>query len=534
MPRGKYIIITGGVLSGLGKGITTSSIGLLLKMQGYAVTAIKIDPYLNCDAGTMNPFQHGEVFVLEDGGEVDLDLGNYERFLDINLSSDNNITTGRVYRTVIEKERRGDYLGKTVQIVPHVTDEIREWVKRVTAESSADICLVEIGGTVGDIESMPFLEAMRQLHQESPDDVIFLHTTLIPVLGVVGEQKTKPTQHSVKELRAIGIDPDIIIGRAEEPLEQKTREKIALFCDVPVEGVISAPDVSCIYEVPLLLDEQGLTDFILQRFGFRRRDGLYKWEEFVGGIKDTAEQVTMGIVGKYTALSDSYISIEEAFSHAGAALGVKVCIDWIEAEDLEEGTVSLDHLHGILVPGGFGMRGADGKMAAIRHAREHHVPFLGICFGFQLAVVEYARHVLGLDANSIEIDPETPHPVITILPEQEDVEDMGGTMRLGAYPIAVKDGTLAHRLYGTSTIRERHRHRYEVNPEYMPRLEEAGLVFSGVSADPPRMEIAEIPGHRFFIASQFHPEFTSRPLRPAPLFYGFVQAAREKKSQCSE
>jgi len=529
MPRGKYIVITGGVLSGLGKGITTSSIGLLLKMQGYAVTAIKIDPYLNCDAGTMNPFQHGEVFVLEDGGEVDLDLGNYERFLNINLTQHNNITTGRVYRTVIEKERRGDYLGKTVQIVPHITDEICEWVKRVAAQSNADICLVEIGGTVGDIESMPFLEAMRQLHQEGHKDVIFLHTTLIPVLGVVGEQKTKPTQHSVKELRAIGIDPDIIIGRAEEPLEQKTREKIALFCDVPIEGVISAPDVSCIYEIPLLLDDQGLTDFILQRFDYDRQDGLQKWRDFVTEIKETREEVIIGIVGKYTALSDSYISIEEAFNHAGAALGVRVCIKWIEAEDLEESLSMLDQLHGILVPGGFGMRGTEGKIAAIKYARENSIPFLGICFGFQLAVVEYAQNILGLKANSIEIDTKTQHPVIIILPEQENVENMGGTMRLGSYDIAIQSGTVAHKLYEATTIFERHRHRYEVNPDYIQRLEDAGLIFSGVSPDKIRMEIAEIFDHPFYIASQFHPEFKSRPLHPSPLFYGFVKSAFETK-----
>lgn len=530
MPEGKFIIVTGGVLSGLGKGITTSSVGLLLKMQGYNVTAIKIDPYLNCDAGTMNPFQHGEVFVLEDGGEVDLDLGNYERFLDVNLSSDNNITTGRVYRAVIEKERRGDYLGKTVQIVPHVTDEIREWIKRVAVESGADVCLVEVGGTVGDIESMPFLEAVRQLHQEvGHENVVFLHTTLIPVLGVVGEQKTKPTQHSVKELRAIGIDPDIIIGRAQEPLERSTREKIALFCNVSPDDVISVPDADSIYEVPLLLDREGLTDFMMRRFKFEKRNGMDRWRDFVEKIKGAKNEVNIGIVGKYTDLSDSYISIVEAFHHAGAALGAKVRVRWIEAEDLEGGDIApLENLHGILVPGGFGMRGADGKMESIRYARENDIPFLGICFGFQLAVVEYGKNVLGMDCNSIEIDPETPSPIITILPEQEGVEDMGGTMRLGAYDIKVKKGTLAYDLYGSDRISERHRHRYEVNPEYIDELEKKGLVFSGVSPDKVRMEIAEIPGHRFFIASQFHPEFKSRPLRPAPLFHGFVRAASKQ------
>ncbi len=529
MPEGKYIIVTGGVLSGLGKGITTSSVGLLLKMQGYNVTAIKVDPYLNCDAGTMNPFQHGEVFVLEDGGEVDLDLGNYERFLDVNLSSDNNITTGRVYKAVIEKERRGDYLGKTVQIVPHITDEIREWIKRVAAKSGADICLVEIGGTVGDIESMPFLEAARQLHQEvGHENVVFLHTTLIPVIGVVGEQKTKPTQHSVKELRAIGIDPDIIIGRAQEPLGKSTREKISLFCNVPVEGVISVPDVESIYEVPLLLEREGLTDFLMKRFKLERRDGLGKWRDFVNRIKSAKNNVKIGIVGKYTDLSDSYISIVEAFHHAGAALGSNVHVKWIEAEDLESGDLApLKDLHGILVPGGFGMRGSAGKIESIRYAREHNIPFLGICFGFQLAVVEYGKNVLGLDCNSTEIDPETPNPIVTILPEQEGVEDMGGTMRLGAYSIKVREGTLAYELYKKTEISERHRHRYEVNPEYIDEMENKGLVFSGISVDKIRMEIAELPDHKFFIASQFHPEFKSRPLRPAPLFYGFVKASTE-------
>jgi len=536
MPEGKYIIVTGGVLSGLGKGITTSSIGLLLKLQGYKVTAIKIDPYLNCDAGTMNPFQHGEVFVLEDGGEVDLDLGNYERFLDVNLSSDNNITTGKVYKSVIEKERRGDYLGKTVQIVPHITDEIREWIKRVAKNSGADICLVEIGGTVGDIESMPFLEAVRQLHREvGHENVVFLHTTLIPVIGVVGEQKTKPTQHSVKELRAIGIDPDIIIGRAKEPLDKNTKEKIALFCNVPVEGVISVPDVESIYEVPLLLERQGLTDFLMKRFRIEKRNGLKEWEDFVNKVKNAKERVKIGIVGKYTDLSDSYISIVEAFHHAGAHLGTKVEIKWVEAEDLENGDLSLlEELHGILVPGGFGMRGADGKINSIRYARENNIPFLGICFGFQLAVVEYGKNVLKLDCSSTEIEPETEHPIITILPEQKGIENMGGTMRLGAYRIKIKEDTLAHRLYGETEISERHRHRYEVNPEYISELEKNGLIFSGISSDKIRMEIAEIPSHRFFIASQFHPEFKSRPLHPAPLFYGFVKASLEKMKEATD
>lgn len=531
MPRKvKYIIVTGGVLSGLGKGITTSSIGLLLKMHGYNLTAIKIDPYLNCDAGTMNPFQHGEVFVLEDGGEVDLDLGNYERFLDVNLTRDNNVTTGRAYKSVIEKERKGDYLGKTVQIVPHITDEIREWIKRVAHESNADICLVEVGGTVGDIESMPFLEAVRQLHQEvGHENIIFLHTTLIPVVGVVGEQKTKPTQHSVKELRAIGIDPDIIIGRSENPLEQQTRGKISLFCDVPVEAVVSVPDVDYIYEVPLVLDRQGLTDFILKRFKLEKKGGLEEWRSFVEKIKQVRDSVAIGIVGKYTALGDSYISILEAFRHAGTALNVKIAVKWVEAEDLEMGETShLKELDGVLIPGGFGKRGAEGKIVAVSYARENDVPFLGICFGFQLAVVEFGRNAIGIDCNSTETDPDTKNPIIMILPEQYTVQDMGGTMRLGAYPVKIKKGTLAHALYGKEEVRERHRHRYEVNPEYIGTLEKNGLIFSGIAPDKVRMEILEIREHPFFIASQFHPEFTSRPLRPSPLFYGFIKAAKEK------
>ena len=435
----KYIVVTGGVLSGLGKGIVTSSIALLLKSRGHKITAIKIDPYLNCDAGTMNPFQHGEVFVLEDGGEVDLDLGNYERFLDINLSRDNNITTGKVYKNVIEKERRGDYLGKTVQIVPHITDEIKSWIRRVAEESDADICVVEIGGTVGDIESMPFLEAVRQLHlEEGGENVIFVHTTLVPVLKVVGEQKTKPTQHSVKELRAIGISPDIIVARSTEPLKKETKQKISLFCNVPVNAVFSSPDVECIYEVPLLLEEQGLSKYISGKLNLSYREAdLDKWRNFVNRIKNASKVVNVAMVGKYTALGDSYISILEAFRHAGAELDTKVNVIWIEAEEIEEGK-KIEGADAILVPGGFGERGAEGKIMAIKYARENNIPFLGICFGFQLAVVEYGRNVVGLDCHSTEIKPDTKHPVIMILPEQYGVQQLGGTMRLGAQPVIIK------------------------------------------------------------------------------------------------
>jgi len=526
----KYIVVTGGVLSGLGKGIVTSSIGFLLKNKGYSITAIKIDPYLNCDAGTMNPFQHGEVFVLDDGGEVDLDLGNYERFMDINLGRDNNITTGKVYRNVIEKERRGDYLGKTVQIVPHITNEIKDWIRRVAKESGADICVIEIGGTVGDIESMPFLEAVRQLYlEEGSDNVVFVHTTLVPILKVVGEQKTKPTQHSVKELRAIGISPDIIVARSPVPLDKSTREKISLFCNVPSDAVISSPDVECIYEVPLMLQKQGITKHILSKLSLPYREAkLEEWKKFVEKVKNGRNRVRIAMVGKYTALGDSYISILEAFRHAAAEVDAKVEVVWIEAEEIEEGK-KIEDVDGILVPGGFGERGAEGKIRAIEFARENKIPFLGICFGFQLAVVEYGRNVLGLECHSTEIKPNVKHPIITILPEQYGVEQLGGTMRLGSQPITIKEGTLAHSLYGKKKIYERHRHRYEVNPEYIDELEGKGLIFSGIAEDRIRMEILELPEHPYFIASQFHPEFKSRPLKPAPLFYGFIKASVENK-----
>jgi CTP synthase len=525
----KYIIVTGGVLSGLGKGIVTSSIGLLLKSRGYHLTAIKIDPYLNCDAGTMNPFQHGEVFVLEDGGEVDLDLGNYERFLDINLGRDNNITTGRAYRTVIEKERHGDYLGKTVQIVPHITDEIKEWITRVAQKSDADICIVEIGGTVGDIESMPFLEAVRQLHLEEGDEnVIFIHTTLVPILHVVGEQKTKPTQHSVKELRAIGIFPDVIVARSSEPLTHDTKQKISLFCNVMAQAVFSSPDVSCIYEVPLILEEQGITPYILTLMDLPDTEAhLDEWKAFVERAKNGERCVTIAMVGKYTALGDSYISILEAFRHAAAELNTRVAVTWIEAENIEDD--QMENVDGLLVPGGFGERGTEGKITAISIARQRGIPFLGICFGFQLAVVEFGRHVLGLSCNSTEIDKKTRHPIITILPEQEHVENMGGTMRLGAEPVTVKKGTTAFDIYKGTEISERHRHRYEVNPAYIEQIEKHGMTFSGLAPDGRRMEILELSDHPYFLASQFHPEFKSHPLKPAPLFYGFIRAAVEKK-----
>jgi CTP synthase len=542
----KYVVVTGGVLSGLGKGITTSSIGTLLKARGVSITAVKIDPYLNSDAGTMNPFEHGEVFVLNDGGEVDLDLGNYERFLDIPLTRDNNITTGKIYRAVIEKERRGDYLGKTVQIVPHVTNEIRDWIKRVAKGSGADICLVEVGGTVGDIESAPFLEAIRQLHREVGHENLFLiHTSLVPVVGAVGEQKTKPTQHTVRDLKAIGLHPDMIVCRSAQPLLPEIREKIAGFCDVDESAVVSAHDARSIYEVPLILEDQGVPDFILARLGLRnghtRAPDLAAWRELVDRVLNPAHEVTVAFVGKYTDLADSYLSINEALRHAGAHLDTRVRIAYVEGEDLESGDREawrrVREADAVLVGPGFGSRGTEGKIAAVQHAREAKVPFLGICLGFQLAIVEFARNVVGLKgANSTEMDVNTAHPVICILPEQYEIAELGGTMRLGAYECVLQEGTLAHELYGRDLVSERHRHRYEMNPEYTGRLEGKGMVFSGRMPDRPIMEIMELPrdAHPYFIGGQFHPEFNSRPNAPGPLFVGLVQAALQKKGVVAE
>jgi CTP synthase len=529
----KYIIVTGGVLSGLGKGITVCSMGKLLESRGLKVTAIKIDPYLNCDAGTMNPYQHGEVFVLDDGSEVDLDLGNYERFLDANLTKDHNITTGKAYRAVIEKERRGDYLGQTVQIIPHITDEIRNMIKEAAKKSGVDVTLVELGGTVGDIESMPFLEAVRQLHIEmGHQNCIFVHITLVPVMSVVGEQKTKPTQHSVKELRAIGIQPDAIVCRAKSPLSKSIKEKISLFCDVPTQAVISAPDADSIYKVPIILEEQGLSDFLLKRLGITTKsEDLKEWRAFLERIENPKRDVNIAIVGKYTHLKDSYISHIEALHHCGALTQSKVKIRWVEAEDDNPvATVTqLEGVDGIVVPGGFGTRGSLGKIEAARYARENKIPFLGICLGFQLAVVEFCRNVLGLEgANSTEFDKNTPHPVVDILPEQKGVKNLGGTMRLGAQNVIVQEGSKANALYGSTKISERHRHRYEINPDYIKQIEDNGLKFTGRSPDKIRMEIAELSGHPFYVASQFHPELKSRPMRPAPLYAGLLKAILDK------
>ncbi|PSP34070.1 CTP synthase [Halobacteriales archaeon QH_10_67_22] len=524
----KFIFVTGGVMSGLGKGITAASTGRLLANAGFDVTAVKIDPYLNVDAGTMNPFQHGEVYVLKDGGEVDLDLGNYERFLDVDMTSDHNVTTGKVYREVIEKERAGDYLGRTVQVIPHITDDIKRRIREV-AEGS-DVCLVEVGGTVGDIEGMPYLEALRQFaHEQDEEDILFVHVTLVPY-SKNGEQKTKPTQHSVKELRSIGLQPDVLVGRCDDPLDSKTREKIALFCDVPTDAVFSNPDVEDIYRVPLVVEDEGLDEYVMSELDLAGRalpetERENDWRETVTREKDGA--VSVAIVGKY-GLEDAYISVHESLKHAGLEERVEVQRQWIHSEDLADGASGqLDGVGGVVVPGGFGSRGTEGKIEAIRYCRENGVPFLGLCLGFQMAVVEAARNLLGLEgAHSAELEPDTPAPVIDLLPEQKEKDDMGGTMRLGAHVTEIEAGTLAHELYDSSSCTERHRHRYEVNPEYIDDLEDAGVVFSGTSGN--RMEILERPDHPYFLGTQYHPEFRSRPTRASPPFVGFVQAVVEQ------
>ena len=529
----KLIFVSGGVISGLGKGITASSIGRLLKSRGINVTSIKIDPYLNIDAGTMNPFEHGEVYVLDDGGEVDLDLGNYERFMDLHLGMDNNITTGKVYRTVIENERRGEYLGKTVQIIPHITNEIKRRITAVARQSGADVAIVELGGTVGDIESMPFLEAARQLGRDlgREENVMFIHTTLIPIMGSVGEEKSKPTQHSVRDLMSVGIKPDIIVGRCSRELSESAKAKIAMFCDVDENAVISCPDARSIYEVPLILERQGVADLIIDRMKLAPMTTgrhMEKWERFLDNIVNPSSDVTIALVGKYTALADSYLSQLEALTHAGAERCCHVGIKFVDSDTLLHGDPGdiLGDVDGILVPGGFGVRGVEGKIAAARYARENGVPFLGVCLGFQIATIEIARDVLGLEgADSTEFEPGTKHPVIFIMPEQAGVTQMGGTMRLGAQTVLVEKGSKAEALYGADRISERHRHRYEVNPGYIDRFEEAGWKFTGRSEDGTKMEIGELEGHPYFVASQFHPEFKSRPMKPSPLHQGLVDAA---------
>jgi CTP synthase len=529
----RFIFVTGGVVSALGKGIASASIGRLLVSRGKTVTLQKFDPYINVDPGTMSPFQHGEVFVTEDGAETDLDLGHYERFTDSNTTRGSNVTQGAIYNAVIRRERRGDYLGGTVQVIPHITDEIKNRIRLVAEAQAVDFVITEIGGTVGDIESLPFLEALRQFQTEHGSErCMFIHLTLVPFLGHAGELKTKPTQHSVQELRRIGIQPDMVVCRSEEALDRDIRSKIALFANLPVDRVVSARDVDSIYKVPLYFRAEGVDDQVLAHFGLETDPpDLSDWEALVKRYDSADTPVRIGMVGKYTQLNDAYLSVIEALHHGGAHHGGKIEIKWVDSERLEPGSIAgeLEGLDGILVPGGFGVRGVEGKILAARFARERGVPYLGICLGMQVAVAEFARHVAGMDgANSTEFDPETPFPVIDLLPEQKEVRDMGGTMRLGADPVKLHDDTRAREIYGEAVIYERHRHRYEVNNHLRRRLEQEGLVCSGTSPDDRLVEIIELPDHPFFVASQFHPEFKSRPLRPQPLFRDFVGAATER------
>ena len=526
----KFVFITGGVVSSLGKGITAASLGCLLKSRGLKVAIQKLDPYINIDPGTMSPYQHGEVFVTEDGAETDLDLGHYERFIDSNLSRSCNVTTGVVYWSVITKERRGDYLGATVQVIPHITNEIKERVLNIVSESNPDVVINEIGGTVGDIESLPFLEAIRQLRTDlGRDNVMYIHLTLVPFLKVANELKTKPTQHSVKELRSIGIQPDVIICRTENPLRPGLEDKVALFCDIDKDAVIQAVDVSSIYEVPLVLEDEGLGEIVVQRLGLKcQPPSLQEWRDMVDRMKKLEKNVVIAVVGKYVSLPDAYYSVSEALRHAGLSHGVAVDIKWINSEELErrEAEYFLAGADGIVVPGGFGDRGIEGKIEAISYARQKKIPFLGLCLGMQLAVVEYARNVLNWkDANSSEFNAATSYPVIDLLPEQREIDKMGGTMRLGSYPCKLEPGTLAYKAYGKEIIDERHRHRYELNNFYRAALSDYGLVFSGTLPDGYLVEIIELRDHPWFVATQFHPEFKSRPNRPHPLFRDFVGAS---------
>jgi CTP synthase len=528
----KFIFVTGGVASGLGKGITTASLGRLFKSRGLRVTLQKLDPYINVDPGTMNPFEHGEVFVLDDGAETDLDLGHYERYTDESLHRGSNFTTGAVYQTVTAKERRGEFLGKTVQVIPHITNEIKDRIRQHADSEDADVSVVEIGGTVGDIESLPFLEAVRQLRNEvGRDNCAFVHVSLVPFIGPTGELKTKPTQHSVKELRSLGLQPDVIVLRSDRPIGGNYKEKISLLCDVPVSGVIGAVDADDIYRVPLILHEEGLDGYLANHLRIDAEPDLTEWQTLVDRIDRATGRVRIAIVGKYVHLRDSYLSVIEALRHGGFHHGAKVDIAWVPSDDLVENAEEvLSGMDGILVPGGFGWRGIEGKLEAIRFARERGVPYLGLCLGLQTAVIEFARTVCGLEgANSTEFDPDTPHPVIAILPEQEGVTDMGATMRLGAQPCHLVPGTRTAEIYGEPVVYERHRHRYEVNPEYHGVLQEHGLVLSGFSPDGRLVETIELPDHPFFEAGQFHPELRSRPTRPHPLFREFVGAAVARK-----
>lgn len=529
----KYIFVTGGVVSSLGKGITAASLGRLLKNRGLNVTIQKFDPYINVDPGTMSPYQHGEVFVTDDGAETDLDLGHYERFIDINLNKYSNVTTGKIYSAVIKKERRGDYLGGTVQVIPHITNEIKERVFRAGRETNADVVITEIGGTVGDIESLPFLEAIRQMKNEvGRNNVMYIHCTLVPYIKAAGEMKTKPTQHSVKELRSLGIQPNVIVVRTEMPISQEMKEKIALFCDIEPRAVIECRDADILYSVPLALQEQNLDQIVCDHLQLPCKEAdMSEWIELVNKVRNLSKTVHIALVGKYVELQDAYISVVEALKHAGYAFDADVNISWINAEHVTKENVNdfLKDVDGILVPGGFGDRGVEGKIIAAQYAREQKVPFLGICLGMQVASIEYARNVLGLrEANSSEIDPDTPYPIIDLLPEQKEIEDMGGTLRLGLYPCKLVEGTKAYQAYQDEVIYERHRHRYEFNNEFRQQMEEAGFVISGTSPDGRLVEIIELKDHPWFVASQFHPEFTSRPTRPQPLFREFIRTSLEK------
>lgn len=532
----KFIFVTGGVVSSLGKGITAASLGQLLKARGLKVSIQKFDPYINKDPGTMSPYQHGEVYVTEDGAETDLDLGHYERFIDINLNQNSSVTTGKIYWSVITKERRGDYLGATVQVIPHITNEIKDRALRMARDNSPDVVITEIGGTVGDIESLPFLEAIRQLQFDlGKENVLYIHLTLLPYLGKSGELKTKPTQHSVKELREIGIQPDIIVARTEKPITEDTKAKIGLFCNIRAEDVIANMDADSIYEVPLMLEAEGLARKVCAKLNLPCGEpDLKTWTQLVETERNLARTVRIALVGKYVELRDAYLSVAEALKHAGLFNRVNVAIDWISSEEVTRDNVAqvLQGTHGVLVPGGFGDRGIEGKIEAIRFARENGIPFFGICLGMQMAVVEFCRNVVKLDgAHSSELNPDTAYPVIDLMPDQLDVEDKGGTMRLGVYPCKVKPGTKAFEAYGDELIYERHRHRYEFNNAYRTAAEEAGLVFSGLSPDERLVEIIELPDHPWFVAGQFHPEFKSRPTNPHPLFREFVKAAGGKRQE---
>lgn len=530
----KYIFVTGGVVSGLGKGITAASIGRLLKARGLKVTMQKFDPYINVDPGTMSPYQHGEVFVTDDGAETDLDLGHYERFIDENLTKNSNVTTGKIYWSVIQRERAGDFLGGTVQVIPHITNEIKERIYRLGKSNSTDVVITEIGGTVGDIESQPFLEAIRQVATDiGKENVLYVHVTLVPYISKSGELKTKPTQHSVKELRSIGIQPDIIVCRTEKPLSNDLKDKIALFCNLKSKYVIQNIDAQSLYEVPLMLEKEGLGDIVCEKLGFECKiPDLSDWMCIVEKEKMLKDEINIALVGKYVELHDAYLSVAEALKHAGVANNVKVNILWINAEHLDDENVNdlLKAADGILIPGGFGDRGIEGKIRAIKYARETKTPMFGICLGMQCAVIEFARNVLGYEgANSTEFDQDTPYPVIDIMPEQKEIHTKGGTMRLGIYPCKLEENTLAHRIYNDELIYERHRHRYEFNNEYRDRFKKAGFIQSGISPDRRLVEIVELKDHPWFLGVQFHPEFKSRPQRAHPLFKDFIRASIENK-----